>query len=339
MNITITPTPLRGTLQVPPSKSQAHRLLIGAALASGTSSIAGIARSQDILATARCMRALGAEISERCETVTGTRGAEKPLPLLDCGESGSTLRFLIPVALAISGGGRFCGQGRLLQRPQTPYAALFAEKGIKFVQTAEEIRVEGRLTPGQYCLPGDVSSQFITGLLYALPLLPGDSELVLTTKLESEGYVDMTREALAAFGVHVSRTETGYRVPGGQRYRAAKVCVEGDYSQAAFFLAANGLGAAVTLRGLRAQSTQGDRVAVPLMQALGGAGEVTIDVSQCPDLVPALAARAALRDGQITHIVGAARLRIKESDRLQTVTAQLRGLGAQLTEQPDALTI
>ena len=187
MNVTITPGLLRGAITPPPSKSQAHRLLIAAALADGESRIEHLADSQDIQATRRCMAAL--------------KAPGEDLPVLDCGESGSTLRFLIPVALALRGGGRFTGRGRLMERPQKPYFDLFDEKGIAYRQEDGVLTVQGRLTPGTFALPGDVSSQFVTGLLYALPLLEGDARITLTTPLESRGYVDMTLEALERFGI------------------------------------------------------------------------------------------------------------------------------------------
>lgn len=344
----ITPARLRGTVTPPPSKSQAHRLLIAAALAEGTSRVSNVAFSQDIEATLACMKALGARVEAEGSTVTikglgSRRTAWSPCMCgavhLDCGESGSTLRFLIPVALAVAGGAFFTGRGRLLARPQKPYADLFAEKGIFFAHEAQAITAGGMLTPGVYRLPGDVSSQFVTGLLYALPLLEGDSEIVLTTPLESRGYVDMTLLALDAFGVHVEETEGGYRIPGGQRYRCADLTVESDYSQAGFYYAAIGLGNEVEILGLNPFSAQGDMRIVPYFLKLSQPGEVELDVSQCPDLVPALAVHGALRKGEVTRIVNAARLRIKESDRLAAVTEELNKLGAQVEEHPDSLTI
>ena len=325
MNVTITPTQLKGTITPPPSKSQAHRLIIANELAGGGGSIANLVLSQDIEATRRCMAALR------------TPGEE--LPLLDCGESGSTLRFLIPVALVLRGGGRFTGRGRLMERPQKPYFDLFDEKGIAYRQEDGVLTVQGRLTPGTFALPGDVSSQFVTGLLYALPLLEGDSRITLTTPLESRGYVDMTLEALERFGIRAECPDgRTLRVPGGQTYRPCRAAVESDYSQAAFYYAANGLGGQVEILGLNPRSAQGDRCIVPYHMQLCGPGEAELDVSQCPDLVPPLAAHAALRQG-ITRIVNAARLRIKESDRLTAVTQVLTALGADVVEGADRLTI
>ena len=346
MNITITPGLLSGSITPPPSKSQSHRVLIAAALAEGVSMLRNVALSQDIEATIRCLEALGASFRWEREAlaVTGLAGQAAPqgeLPLLDCGESGSTLRFLIPIALALRGGGRFTGRGRLMERPQRPYFDLFREKGISFEQKDGVLTVSGRLEPGTFSLPGNVSSQFITGLLYALPLLSGESEILLTTPLESRGYVDMTLDALERFGVRVEREDCGrFSIPGGQTFQARDLAVEADWSNAAFWYAAIGLGSQLELDGLNAFSSQGDMRIVPYYLKMRGKGPVELDVSQCPDLVPALAAQAALRgEGLTTRLVNAARLRMKESDRLATVTEVLNALGADVEEHDDHLVI
>lgn len=271
MKISITPRKLKGTIWVPPSKSQAHRLIIGAALADGVSHLSNLAESQDIRATLNCMQCLGASVSQDGSEITGVRlGQDRgPLPVLDCGESGSTIRFLMPVALAVAGGGVFLGRGRLLERPYGPYEAIFQQQGITFQRQPDSITLSGALKPGRFEVPGDVSSQFITGLLYALPLLDGESEIVLTTALESRGYVDLTLEALKQFGVQVSFTEHGWQVPGGQRYQSADVAVEGDYSQAANFILAASLGNPLQVEGLRPDSAQGDRHRLPVCSAAG----------------------------------------------------------------------
>lgn len=324
MNLTIRPRRLRGAVTPPPSKSQAHRLLICAALAEGESRIENLADSQDIQATRRCMAALRA-------------GGEAP-PRFDCGESGSTLRFLLPLALVLRGGGVFTGRGRLMERPQRPYFDLFDERGIRYERRGDELTVEGTLTPGVYRLPGNVSSQFVTGLLYALPLLEGDSEIVLTTPLESRGYVDMTLEALARFGIRGTEREDRFLIPGGQRYRPCDLAVEADWSQAAFWLAAVSLGSGVEIAGLDRASTQGDRVIEEFFSRLSWPGDGEIDVSGCPDLAPPLAVMAAVRRG-VTRLTGAARLRMKESDRLEAIAAVLGALGADVEEGADLLTI
>ena len=324
MNLKLTPTKLTGSITPPPSKSYAHRALIAAALAGGQSELTNLADSKDITATRRCLEALADPTQE--------------FPLLDCGESGSTLRFLIPVALALRGGARFTGQGRLMERPQKPYFDLFDQKGIFYEQTGGILTVKGTLTPGDYPLPGDVSSQFVTGLLYALPLLNGDSRIILTSPLESRNYVDMTVEVMAHFGVTAEETPDGWRIAGNQCYKADVLTIEADWSQAGFFYAALGLGSALHIGGLNPQSTQGDRRMQDFYEILCRPGDAELDVSQCPDLVPPLAVFAAVRSGT-TRIVNAARLRIKESDRLATVTQTLNALGAQIEEYPDSLTV
>ena len=323
MNLKLTPTKLTGSITPPPSKSYAHRALIAAALAVGQSELTNLAQSKDIVATRRCLDALA---------------CPEALPLLDCGESGSTLRFLIPVALALRGGARFIGQGRLMERPQKPYFDLFDQKGIFYEQTNGILTVKGTLTPGEYRLPGDVSSQFVTGLLYSLPLLDGESRITLTSPLESRNYVDMTVEVMAHFGVTAEETPDGWLIPGNQCYKPNSLTIEADWSQAGFFYAALGLGNELDIQGMNPQSTQGDLRIVPYYLKLSQPGDVELDVSQCPDLVPPLAVFAAVRRGT-TRIVNAARLRIKESDRLATVTQTLNALGAQIEEYPDSLTI
>ena len=349
MDITITPGRLAGAVTPPPSKSQAHRLLIAAALAHGESVISHVALSQDIEATIRCLEELGAGFSWAGDTVT-VRGmganAMSPLrrmayPRLDCGESGSTLRFLIPIALAVRGGGIFTGRGRLMARPLKPYFDLFDEKGIFYEQKDGVLTVAGMLTPGEYRLPGDVSSQFFTGLLFALPLLNGPSAIIPTTPLESEGYIRMTLQAMGQFGVEMPVTMSlppHYHPQGNQTYRAADASVEADWSQAAFWYAAMYLWD-VDVQGMNLRSAQGDRVMADYYDRFFMWAD-SFDLSNCPDLAPPLAVMAALRSGGGgTRLTNAARLRLKESDRLASVTAVLRALGADVTEGPDFLEI
>lgn len=343
MKLQITPHRLSGSITPPASKSVAHRLIMGNALADGESTLTAVSNSQDITATLGCMAALGARAQwTGPDTVQliGCAGTSAPKgQILDCGESGSTLRFLIPIALALTGDVTFRGHGRLMQRPQTPYFEIFNEKGIDYQLDGDLLTVTGTLTPGIYRLPGNVSSQFITGLLYALPLLDGDSEIQLTTPLESESYVALTMDALRHFGIQAVPTAQGWHIPSGQRYVPYSGPVEPDYSQSGFFYAAAGIGNPLTVTGMDPQSVQGDRVVVDYMEKLSQPGAVELDVRDCPDLVPPLALRAALRDGETTVISGAARLRLKESDRLASVTAVLTALGAQIEEHPDSLTI
>lgn len=350
MEVKLFPHKLRGTITPPPSKSQAHRLIIAAALSDGECTISNVAFSQDILATLNAMKRLGAHWEQPDSSrilVKGLRGGTPVLeadglPHMDCGESGSTLRFLIPIALAIAGGGVFTGRGRLMERPQQPYFDLFEEKGIAYSLENGELTVRGQLTSGEYALRGDVSSQFFTGLLYALSLLEGDSVIRSTTALESRSYIHMTMEAMARFGVAVSEGEDGlsFAVKGGQSYGACDCAVEGDWSQAGFYYAALGIGNEIEITGMNAFSVQGDMKIVPYYLKMLQDGEAVLDVSDCPDLVPPLAVQAALRgEGQVTRIVNAARLRIKESDRLTAVTTVLNALGAHIEELPDGLVI
>jgi len=375
MKLTITPAKLQGTITPPPSKSHAHRLLIAAGLSGGRSTVRNVSQSKDIQATLSCLSAMGAFPEEQGDSVllhglgnSIPQYRDGHLPVFNCCESGSTLRFMIPIALAVIGGGVFTGQGRLMERPQQPYFDIFKEKGIFYEQKDGKLTIVGELTPGTYTLPGNVSSQFVTGLLFALPLLEGDSEIVLTTELESRGYVDITRDAMKQYGVEVKLTKNGFLIPGNQRYRSADTVVEADWSQAAFWYAAKTVGNDVTVTGMRSQSLHLDRlvvdysemiagepwkggVSVPIyavrdseqparelpVQCRSGRG-VGLDVRHVPDLVPPLAAMGALMDGTL-HIKNAQRLRIKESDRLATVTATLNALGAQVTEEPAGLRI
>ena len=324
MDVLITPGPLKGTVTPPPSKSIAHRAILAAALAGG-GTISNLAASQDIEATRRCIAALKAEGPD--------------LPLLDCGESGSTLRFLIPLALVLRGDGIFTGRGRLMERPQKPYFDIFDEKGIFYEQKDGVLTVRGHLEPGEYRLPGNVSSQFVTGLLYALPLLDGDSEIVLTSTLESAGYVIMTENVLEKFGITAEEQDTGWVIPGGQVYQPCDLTIEADWSQAAFWYAAEFLGNLVEVSGMPKYSCQGDRKFGRFYYRLTMPRNMGFSVADCPDLVPPLAAMAALRDGYTTYMSSAARLRLKESDRLASVTQALNALGAQVEEGPDFLKI
>ena len=327
MDIRITPKKLSGAVTPPPSKSMAHRFLLAMLLSGQEGTISNLSDSQDIRATQRCVAAL--------KSVQPGQ-----LPYLDCGESGSTLRFLISIALALTGGGHFTGQGRLMERPQQPYFDIFEEKGIAYSMQDGVLTVEGRLVPGTYSLPGNVSSQFVTGLLYALPLLKGDSEIRITSPLESRGYVDMTLDTLKTFGVEVENLDyTCFRIPGNQTYQAQDVTIEADWSQAAFWYAANFLDNPVDVQGMNTYSVQGDMIVAKYYWLLARPGEtVEIDLSGCPDLLPPLAVMAAVRSGT-THFTNAARLRIKESDRLATVHQMLTALGGQVEEGPDRLTV
>ena len=321
MNLVITPKPLKGTVTPPPSKSLAHRALLAAFLAGETAPLPDLPDSQDILATRQCLAALR---------------EGKPM---DCRESGSTLRFLIPVSLALRHKGVFTGRGRLMERPQTPYFDIFKEKNIAYTQENGVLTVKGALPPGDYRLPGGVSSQFVTGLLFALPLVEGDSELILTSPLESRGYVDLTLDVLEQFGISLeNQNYERFLVSGRQRYQPCAYSVEADWSQAAFWYAANFVGCQVTLEGLNFDSAQGDKPAAALYWPMARPGDLDIDLAHIPDLAPPLAAMAAVRRG-VTRFVHAGRLRLKESDRIAAITDALNALGAQAEETPDGFVV
>ena len=351
MEVRIEPTKLCGSIVPPPSKSRAHRLIIAAALSDGECTISNVAFSQDILATLDAMKQLGAQWEQCSDSTIRVKGLGSGAPILkadglphmDCGESGSTLRFLIPIALAVAGGGVFTGRGRLMERPQKPYFDLFDAHGITYSQENGVLTVRGRLDGGMYALPGDVSSQFFTGLLYALSLSEGSSMISSTTALESRSYIDMTIDALGNFGIAVDEIHGEYPaflIRGGQKFTTCDCSVEADWSQAGFYYAAKGIGNDLNITGMNENSPQGDKQIVPYHRMMLSAGEVELDVSDCPDLVPPLAVQAALRgEGNITRITNAARLRIKESDRLTAVTTVLNALGARVEELADGLVI
>lgn len=343
MDVQIIPRRLRGAVTPPGSKSMAHRLLIAGGLASGESVVENVALSEDMEATLRCLAALGCSYEMASSGVIRLRGCggrrvTGKRPRFDCGESGSTLRFFLPIALALAGGGVFTGGGRLMERPQQPYWDLFDQRDISHRLTDGVLTVRGRLTPGLYRLPGNVSSQFFTGLLLALPLLSGPSGIVPATAVESQDYLRLTLSALSMAGVSVTPVgEAGFTVANGSYHTFCRR-VESDWSQAAFWYAAAFLGCDVTTRGLLPDSLQGDRVVAELAGRLSRPGDAAIDISGCPDLLPPLAVMAAARRG-VTTFTHAARLRLKESDRLASISALLRAFGVWVEEAPDSLTV
>ena len=348
-NLTLTPNALNGTVTVPPSKSMAHRAVICASLAAGRSTIKNIQLSDDILATIEGMRSFGAIISYDDQTLTidGIRnGAAKESRTINCNESGSTLRFLIPLATLFTGETHFIGQGHLGKRPLEPYQELFDAQSLHYNQATTEnlqLSVAGPLTPGIYEMRGDISSQFITGMLLTLPLLAGDSVLKIMTHLESKGYIDLTLSVLQSFGIVIEQDETGqeYRIKGQQAYIARDYTVEGDYSQAAFWLSANALGNELLVNGLDSDSLQGDQAIVSILETVNSGSndsERIIDGAQVPDIIPVVALVAALSKGK-TKIINLERLRIKESDRLVATQKELTALGAQIEIVGDSLLI
>lgn len=336
--IEVFPSKAVGAATAPPSKSMEHRLLICAALSGGVSCVENLSHSDDILATKDCLRALGVTIEEMnngCRVFGGL--ANDKNAKLYCRESGSTLRFFIPICLALGGNFTLFGSTRLMQRPLSEYVGICKEQGIVFEQSSESVSISGKLKSGVFHLRGDVSSQFITGLLFALPLLESDSKIVLTTKVESRSYLDLTFSALKTFGVaagFVSENEIFVR--GSQRYQATDAFVEGDHSNAAFLGAFNALGGSVVVQGLDEKSLQGDRVWQRHVYALKD-GFQTISLADCPDLGPVLMAVAAANHG--AKFTDTARLKIKESDRGAAMKAELEKFGVQVEENENEILV
>lgn len=357
MDLTLRPGKLSGSVAVPPSKSVAHRAIISAALADGHSRIGHVDLSSDILATIGACRALGIQMEMGGSTLTVDGGhLQLTGEPVDCAESGSTLRFFIPVACTLDGEKTFTGHGRLPFRPVDSYLHIFDTQGLSYTRPPGynlPLTVSGAIRSGEFRVDGRVSSQFVTGLLFALPLLQGDSRISVIGGFESRGYVDLTVDMLRRFGIEISVDGDDFSIKGEQKYQPQDLIVEGDYSQAAFFLVGGAISGGIRVEGLAAHSLQPDRVIVDILTRMGADitgedgtlmsrpaklhGEV-IDVSQCPDLVPPLAIAAAFADGQ-THITGAARLRIKESDRLHALAQNLSALGIHVEELPDGLVI
>ena len=339
MRAVIKPGALRGVTAAPPSKSMAHRMLICAALAEGESLVQPIELSEDILATMDGLRALGAGIVQEGDElrVTGCRPAEAESGVIPCRESGSTLRFLLPLCLLSGKEMTLTGSERLLSRPLDVYETLCAERGFSLERTAEGIRVRGKLTPGEYTVRGDLSSQFLTGLLYALSLLDGESEIRILPPIESEPYLEMTLEALAEAGVPAKRPEKERLViPGGQRFRAGQKTVEGDWSNAAIFEALRQAGNDLRITGLREDSLQGDKVCREYFRRIREGG-ACVDVTDCPDLAPVLMAFAAMCGG--ARLEGTRRLRFKESDRGQAMAEELAKFGVAVTIGENAIEV
>lgn len=354
--VVISPRTLSGKVTVPPSKSVAHRAIICASLAGGKSVIRNIDFSQDILATLDAVKALGAQVSVDKNTafIDGTGMFDVPFADINCRESGSTLRFMLAVAAAGGVKTTFNGEGRLPQRTIKEILSVFRSHSVETsVDDGLPVTLSGKLTAGKYEISGNVSSQFITGLMFALPLCDGDSEICLTTALESKGYIDITVNSLKHFGVEVEETNNGWKIKGNQRYSPCDYTVEGDWSQAAFFMGASVLGASVDISGLDKNSVQGDKAGLDIFKRFGadiswhsdtlvcrpGKREaISLNASQIPDLVPIISAVAAQCDGK-TVITGAQRLRIKESNRLKSMADGLCSLGIYAKETDDGLEI
>lgn len=352
MDAIIKPTKLKGDVVIPPSKSLAHRAIICASLAQGRSVVSNVSMSDDIIATVDCMRNLGANIishGDKLEVVGIAKRLDRELTF-DCNESGSTLRFMLPIALSLNGGvNKFVGRGKLGERPMDIYKDICMSQGIAYEdrslqnpQRHLDIVVKGNLKSGKFIVDGGVSSQFITGLMFALPTLEGDSEIVINGKLQSVGYIDLTLTALCQFGIEILNEEyQRFYIKGGQKYAPCDYYIEGDYSQAAFFEVADYLGNDVRQIGLNKDSLQGDKVIVDFVEKLRSSGadeRLVFDGEDCPDIIPIFALACCLREGH-TDIINLARLRIKECDRLKATAAELAKLGADIVESDTSLSI
>lgn len=337
------------------SKSDAHRALIAAALSDKPTSFNLGSVSLDIKATMNCLTALGAEIIREDNSLTVHPIKDRAnSPVLNCNESGSTLRFMIPTAVAVSDNPTFIGQGRLSQRPLTPLALAMEENGCRFESQALPLTVSGELSYGTFSLPGNVSSQFISGLLFALPLLSGDSRIVLTSALESSAYVDMTIDTLSRFKIEIQKTSDGFFVRGNQKYISpSNYIVEGDWSNIAPFMAGAALGGELLINGLNPNSKQSDKAILTILDKFGAdialknssyiirkknANPFDFDMSQCPDLFPVVAILSCGAMGK-SHLYNASRLRLKESDRIESTMALIKSLGGECFDDEDSLTI
>lgn len=361
--VKITPAKLEGDIVIPPSKSLSHRAVIAAGLCKGQSTVDNIIFSQDITATCSAMEALGVSIKREANndgteklTITGSEKLTVKKEVIDCSESGSTIRFFIPLALTEENSVTFTGRGKLVSRPLEVYYNIFDEQKIEYSTSNGELplKVKGKLKAGSFKMPGDISSQFITGLLFTFPLLDGDSEIVITNTLESKGYVDLTLDILKKYGIKVeNHNYQSFCIKGNQTYKEMDYRVEGDFSQAAFWLVAGVIGGNLNCLDLNPHSLQGDKAIIDIINKMKGnlrgtdgkiisASAATkaavIDGSQCPDIIPVLAVLAAVSEGT-TEIINAGRLRIKECDRLKAMATELTKIGADVEEREDGLII
>ena len=364
MSIEIKSNKLKGTVNIPPSKSLSHRAIIAASLCEGESIIENIILSDDIKATINAMRSFGVEIEE----IKGERykliiNGKKKLKLInrtiDCFESGSTLRFLIPFFTLLNEEVTFTGRNKLIERPLDPYYKIFDKQKINYKNNSGKLplKIIGNLKSGIYEIDGDISSQFITGLMYVLPLLNGDSQIIINKKLESKSYVDLTIDVLKKFNIEIENKNNEYKkfkIKGNQKYIKRNYKVEGDYSQAAFWITASLIGNDVLIKGLNENSIQGDIAILKIIKDMGAKYEfkddflilkknndlknIEIDVNDCPDLVPILTVLASFSKGKC-KIINAKRLRIKESDRLKAISSEINVLGGKIIEFDDGLEI
>ncbi|GFI40342.1 3-phosphoshikimate 1-carboxyvinyltransferase [Thomasclavelia cocleata] len=356
--VKIIPTKLKGVVQVPPSKSLAHRAIICASLAKGVSRIDNIEYSKDIQATIKAMKSLGTIIEEfeNYLIIDGTTTFTKQNSEIDCEESGSTLRFMVPISIVEENKVHFVGRGNLGKRPLDTFYEIFERQNIGYMYKKDvlDLYVIGKLKPDHYIIPGNISSQFITGLLFALPLLKGDSIIEITSTLESKGYIDLTLQMLSQYGIKIINNDyKSFVVMGNQEYQAHDYRVEADFSQAAFYLVAGAIGNDVVLTDLNLNSLQGDKATLSILEAMGAKINVVsdgikvtgenlsatqVDASQCPDVIPVVSVALALAQGK-SEVINAKRLRIKECDRIIATSSQLNELGGSVVELSDSMTI
>lgn len=362
--VEILPSRLRGEIHIPPSKSISHRAIICAGLSDGITRIKNIILSEDIHATIEGIKSFGAQeidvkqdSSSRLEVIVkGTKKVAAENNVIDSFESGSTLRFLLPLATLTKEEMTFIGRGKLVERPLKEYYRIFEEQNIKYSNNNGRLplSINGKLKAGDFKIKGNVSSQFISGLMFTLPLLDGNSKIILTTELQSKGYVDLTMDVLKKFSINIENYNyKEFFIDGNQEYKPRDYTVEGDFSQAAFWLVAGLLGENISATGLNLDSLQGDKIILEVIDRMGGTvlikdnhirteesktRGIVIDASQCPDLVPILGVLGSVSHGT-TKIINAERLRIKESDRLKAIATELTKLGADINETDDGLII
>lgn len=354
-DVELFPSILNGEVKAPPSKSLSHRALICASLAKGQSTITNIAYSEDILATISALELLGAKFEKYDNrlVIKGTRRIKAPNKAINCNESGSTLRFLIPIFSLSNKKISFTGSPSLIKRPQSIYKDIFSEDGNTFMVDGDIITVNGSVTGREYLLKGNVSSQFFTGLMFALPLLKEDSKILVEGILESKSYISLTIQILEEYGIEIQEIENGYFIKGNQVYKPKNYKIEGDYSQAAFFLVGGVLNGQIKVCDLDPESLQGDKAIIDVIKAMRGkvihmengfitkssdTVGITIDLSDFPDLGPIIALLGSLSEGK-TRITNASRLRIKESDRIESTVRTLKMLGANISSTKDEIVI
>ncbi len=353
--IKLFPTVLNGDVKIPPSKSLSHRALICASLAHGTSIIENVIFSDDITATMRALEQLGAkfDVKDTTVVVTGTKRLKYNNEPIDCNESGSTIRFLIPIFSLTNKEVIFTGKESLIKRPQSIYKEIFSHDQNKFITKNNQILVKGSVKPREYFIDGDVSSQFFSGLMFSLPLLEEDSTIYIEGSLESKSYINLTIEILEKFGIEIQEIENGYFIPGNQTYKPHNYRVEGDFSQSAFFLVAGIINGIINIDDLNHESNQGDKAIISIIKKMKGriiftengfiaeksqTNGAVIDLADCPDLGPIVALLGSLSKG-VTTIKNISRLRLKESDRVESTVNTLSKLGANIKVDDDQIVI